>query len=98
MQLDNFVNQIKTSFGNSKELKIKRSIVSFILQNILKAAGYEGFHNLGFFPNMLFTKQILNVISTSLKTIGRYNKIILRGNSRKIIVESHSDYFCNWKL
>ena len=89
MQLDNFVNQIRTSFGNGKKLKIKRSIVSFILQNILKAAGYEGFHNLGFFPSMAFTKQILNVISTSLKTIGRYNKIVLRGNSRKIIVESN---------
>ena len=38
---------------------------------------------------MLFTKQILNVISTSLKTIGRYNKIVLRGNSRRIIVESN---------
>ena len=89
LKLDTFVRQLKTNFGHSNNLKLKRSVISFILQNIREAAGYEGLHNIGFFPNMSFTKQILNVIANSLKTIGHFNKIVLRGNAKKILVESN---------
>ena len=68
---------------------MKRSVVGFILQNIIKAAGYEGLHNVGFFPDMSFSKQILNVIANLLKTIGYFNKIVLKGNAKKILVETN---------
>ena len=90
LKLDTFVRQLKGNFGH-KNMKMKRSafgsIAGFILQNILKAAGFEGMHNIGFFPDM--TKQILNVISNSLKTIGHFNKIILKNNADTILIQSN---------
>ena len=68
---------------------MKRSVAGFIIQNILKAAGFEGKHNVVFFPDMSFSKQILNVISNSLKTIGHFNKIVLKGNADTILIESN---------
>ena len=54
IKLDTFVRQLKANFGH-KNLKMKRSLVGFILQNILKAAGYEGMHNVFFsLPDMDF--------------------------------------------
>ena len=55
IKLDTFVRQLKGNFGY-KNLKMKRSafwsIAGFILQNILKAAGFAGQHNIGFFSDM----------------------------------------------
>jgi hypothetical protein len=86
IKLDTFVRQLKGNFGH-KNLNMKRSVAGFILQNILKAAGFEGKH--GFFPDMSFSKQILNVISNSLKTIGHFNKIVLKNNADTILIESN---------
>ena len=41
IKLDTFVRQLKGNFGH-KNLKMKRSVAGFILQNMLKAAGFEG--------------------------------------------------------
>ena len=72
LKLDTFVRQLKANFGHSKNLKMERLVVGFILQNIFQAVGYEGLHNVGFSPDMSFSKQILNVIANSLKTIGHF--------------------------
>ena len=38
---------------------------------------------------MSFSKQIWNVIANSLKTIGHFNTIVLKGNAKKILVETN---------
>ena len=49
----------------------------------------KGYTISDFPPNINFTKQILNVIANSLKTIGHFNTIVLRGNAKKIVGESN---------
>ena len=95
--MTNFLSKIKLSFN--KATRVKRNVLGFILQNILKAAEMLGFSEIGIFAEPIPVHKILQLIGNSLQFIGHYNKVVTLQEKKAFVdtnltrvIKGNSDY------
>ena len=69
--------------------RIRRGVLSFILQNILKAGNVAGFAKIGIFPEQIDAFQILKRIGNSLFQIGHFRKIVTLREKKQNFIDAN---------